>query len=155
MPLERNLGMDLVRCTEAAALRAARLMGRGDKLSADQAAVDAMRLLLESVQVIGHYEIWKVESAAIIAATSGTKTTPFPHNSQTVQHTRLDRRPDFQETAIPERVLSERKHSATATVTIVPAMMRHGNSITGIHAGFLYKAPPPSILHASFGRLLR
>jgi fructose-1,6-bisphosphatase II len=45
--------MDLVRCTEAAALRAARLMGRGDKLSADQAAVDAMRLLLESVPMDG------------------------------------------------------------------------------------------------------
>ena len=43
MPLVRNLGMDLVRCTEAAALRAARLMGRGDKNAADQAAVDAMR----------------------------------------------------------------------------------------------------------------
>ena len=35
MQLDRNLGMDLVRCTEAAALRAARLMGRGDKDAAD------------------------------------------------------------------------------------------------------------------------
>jgi fructose-1,6-bisphosphatase II len=53
MPLERNLGMDLVRCTEAAALRAARLMGRGDKIAADQAAVDAMRLILDSVPMDG------------------------------------------------------------------------------------------------------
>src|SRR3954451_4767537 len=53
MPLERNLGMDLVRCTEAAALRAARLMGRGDKISADQAAVDAMRHVLDSVPMDG------------------------------------------------------------------------------------------------------
>src|SRR3954451_5106427 len=53
MPLERNLGMDLVRCTEAAALRAARLMGRGDKISADQAAVDAMRYVLDSVPMDG------------------------------------------------------------------------------------------------------
>src|SRR4029078_11673365 len=45
--------MYLVRCTEAAALRAARLMGRGDKLSADQAAVGAMRLLLERVPMDG------------------------------------------------------------------------------------------------------
>jgi fructose-1,6-bisphosphatase II len=53
MRLERNLGMDLVRCTEAAALRAARLMGRGDKIAADQAAVDAMRFTLESVPMDG------------------------------------------------------------------------------------------------------
>ena len=53
MRLERNLGMDLVRCTEAAALRAARLMGRGDKIAADQAAVDAMRFSLESMPMDG------------------------------------------------------------------------------------------------------
>jgi fructose-1,6-bisphosphatase II len=53
MRLERNLGMDLVRCTEAAALRAARLMGRGDKIAADQAAVDAMRFTLEGVPMDG------------------------------------------------------------------------------------------------------
>ena len=51
--MERNLGMDLIRCTEAAALRAARLMGRGDKNAGDQAAVDAMRLMLDSVQMDG------------------------------------------------------------------------------------------------------
>jgi fructose-1,6-bisphosphatase II len=45
--------MDLVRCTEAAALRAGRLMGRGDKVTADQAAVDAMRFLMESVPMDG------------------------------------------------------------------------------------------------------
>ncbi len=53
MRLERNLGMDLVRCTEAAALRAARLMGRGDKHAADQAAVDAMRYALDAVPMDG------------------------------------------------------------------------------------------------------
>ncbi len=53
MRLERNLGMDLVRCTEAAALRAARLMGRGDKNASDQAAVDAMRFTLDSVPMDG------------------------------------------------------------------------------------------------------
>ena len=51
--MERNLGMDLIRCTEAAALRAGRLMGRGDKNAGDQAAVDAMRLMLDSVQMDG------------------------------------------------------------------------------------------------------
>ena len=53
MQLQHNLGMDLVRCTEAAALRAARFMGRGDKIAADQAAVDAMRYTLESVSMDG------------------------------------------------------------------------------------------------------
>jgi fructose-1,6-bisphosphatase II len=51
--IERNLGMDLVRATEAAALRAGRTMGRGDKNAADQAAVDAMRFALESVPIEG------------------------------------------------------------------------------------------------------
>ncbi|HEU5010935.1 MAG TPA: class II fructose-bisphosphatase [Roseiflexaceae bacterium] len=53
MPIERNLGMDLVRATEAAALRAGRSMGRGDKNGADQLAVDAMRLVLDSLQMDG------------------------------------------------------------------------------------------------------
>src|SRR5690349_14037850 len=53
MRLERNLGMDLVRCTEAAALRAARLMGRGDKIAADQAAGDALRVPPESMPMAG------------------------------------------------------------------------------------------------------
>ncbi len=64
MPLERNLGMDLVRCTEAAALRAARLMGRGDKISADQAAVDAMRYILDSVPMDGVVVIGEGEKDA-------------------------------------------------------------------------------------------
>jgi fructose-1,6-bisphosphatase II len=53
MRLERNLGMDLVRCTEAAALRAGRSMGRGDKNAADQAAVDAMRFAMDTVPMDG------------------------------------------------------------------------------------------------------
>jgi len=51
--IERNQGMDLVRCTEAAALRAGRMMGRGDKNAADQAAVDAMRFAMDSVPMDG------------------------------------------------------------------------------------------------------
>ena len=49
----RNLAMDLVRVTEAAALAAARWMGRGDKIGADGAAVDAMRVVLETVSMDG------------------------------------------------------------------------------------------------------
>ena len=50
---DRNLALELVRVTEAAALAAARWVGKGEKESADQAAVDAMRLLLETVPMDG------------------------------------------------------------------------------------------------------
>lgn len=47
----RNLAMELVRVTEAAALAAGRAMGRGDKVTADKAAVDAMRLMLNTIEM--------------------------------------------------------------------------------------------------------
>jgi fructose-1,6-bisphosphatase II len=50
---DRNLALELVRVTEAAALAAARWMGRGDKEAADQAAVDAMRLMMDTVSMDG------------------------------------------------------------------------------------------------------
>lgn len=50
---DRNLALELVRVTEAAAMAAARWMGRGDKDAADQAAVDAMRLMMDSVPMDG------------------------------------------------------------------------------------------------------
>lgn len=50
---DRNLAMELVRVTEAAALASARWMGRGDKVSVDQSAVDAMRLILNTVTMDG------------------------------------------------------------------------------------------------------
>ena len=50
---DRNLAMELVRTTEAAALAAALMMGRGDKIAADRAAVDAMRLMLGTVDMDG------------------------------------------------------------------------------------------------------
>lgn len=50
---DRNLALELVRATEAAALAAGRWMGRGDKVGADQAAVDAMRLSLNSIVMDG------------------------------------------------------------------------------------------------------
>src|SRR5205814_1319893 len=50
---DRNLAMELVRVTEYGALAAARWVGMGEKESADQAAVDAMRLMLDTVQMDG------------------------------------------------------------------------------------------------------
>jgi fructose-1,6-bisphosphatase II len=52
-PIERNLAMELVRVTEAAALSAVRYMGKGDKILVDQAAVDAMRHTLEGISMDG------------------------------------------------------------------------------------------------------
>src|SRR3954465_6874250 len=50
---DRNLALELVRVTEAAALGAGRWIGRGDKESADQAAVDGMRAILDTVSMAG------------------------------------------------------------------------------------------------------
>src|ERR671911_1251942 len=50
---DRNLALELVRVTEAAALAASGWVGRGEKESADQAAVDAMRLMLDTVEMNG------------------------------------------------------------------------------------------------------
>lgn len=48
--MNRNLALEFVRVTEMAAIASARLMGRGDEKAADQAAVDAMRAMLDSVE---------------------------------------------------------------------------------------------------------
>ena len=50
---DRNLALELVRVTEAAALQAARWVGRGDKEAADQAAVDGMHAVLHTVHMDG------------------------------------------------------------------------------------------------------
>src|SRR3954454_8170378 len=50
---DRNLALELVRVTEAAAMGAGRWIGRGEKEGADQAAVDAMRLMLDTVEMNG------------------------------------------------------------------------------------------------------
>jgi fructose-1,6-bisphosphatase II / sedoheptulose-1,7-bisphosphatase len=53
LTLDRNLALEVVRVTEAAALSASRLMGRGDEKAADQAAVDAMRYALNALAIEG------------------------------------------------------------------------------------------------------
>ena len=53
LKLDRNLALDAVRVTEAAALAASRWMGRGDEKAADQAAVDAMRSALNTLDIQG------------------------------------------------------------------------------------------------------
>lgn len=51
--MDRNLALELVRVTEAAALSCSRLMGRGDKNAADEAAVAAMRRAFEALEING------------------------------------------------------------------------------------------------------
>jgi fructose-1,6-bisphosphatase II len=51
--MDRNLALEVVRVTEAAAIASARLMGRGEKNEADQAAVDAMRKAFDSIRING------------------------------------------------------------------------------------------------------
>jgi fructose-1,6-bisphosphatase II len=50
---DRDLALEIVRATESGALSASRLVGRGDKIAADQAAVDGMRSLLDTVSMDG------------------------------------------------------------------------------------------------------
>ncbi|MGH7422113.1 MAG: class II fructose-bisphosphatase [Candidatus Methylomirabilales bacterium] len=61
MPMDRNLAMDLVRVTEAAAMAAAPFAGRRKKEAADQAAVDAMRFALSTVPMDGEVVIGEGE----------------------------------------------------------------------------------------------
>jgi fructose-1,6-bisphosphatase II len=59
--MDRNLALEFVRVTEAAALSCGRLMGRGDEKAADQAAVDAMRRSFDSVSIRGEIVIGEGE----------------------------------------------------------------------------------------------
>ncbi len=59
--MDRNLALEVVRVTEAAALAASKQVGRGDKVAADQVAVDAMRDALNSLQIRGRIVIGEGE----------------------------------------------------------------------------------------------
>src|SRR5690606_15856487 len=78
--IDRNLALELVRTTEAAALAAARWMGRGDKNAADQAAVNGMRTMLQSVHMDGVVVIGEGEKdeapMLYIGEEVGTKEPP-------------------------------------------------------------------------------
>jgi fructose-1,6-bisphosphatase II len=71
---DRNLGLDLARVTEAAAMAAARHQGRGDKEAADQGAVDAMRAVLGTIDMDGIVVIGEGEKDA----------APMLHNGERV-----------------------------------------------------------------------
>jgi fructose-1,6-bisphosphatase II len=71
---DRNLALELVRVTEAAALQAARWVGKGDKIAADQAAVDGMHAVLGTIRMDG-----------IVVIGEGEKDeAPMLHNGEQV-----------------------------------------------------------------------
>src|SRR6476619_2895847 len=73
-PPDRNLALELVRVTEAAALQAARWVGRGDKEAADQAAVDGMNAVLHTIHMDG-----------VVVIGEGEKDeAPMLHNGENV-----------------------------------------------------------------------
>ena len=79
---DRNLALELVRTTEAAAIAASRWMGRGDKNGADGAAVDAMRAVLGGVNMDGIVIIGEGEKdeapMLYTASASATASPPRP-----------------------------------------------------------------------------
>ena len=70
---DRNLALELARVTEAAALAAARWQGRGDKEAVDQAAVDAMRAMLATLDIDGVVVIGEGEKDAAPMLANGER----------------------------------------------------------------------------------
>jgi len=71
--MDRNLGMDLVRVTEAAALGSSHLMGRGDDVAVDQAAIEAMRKVFDTVPIDGTIVIGEGPEDAISMLYAGER----------------------------------------------------------------------------------
>ena len=106
----RNLALELVRVTEAAALAAGRFMGRGDKEAADQAAVNAMRIILQTIDMNG-----------LIVIGEGEKdNAPMLYNGETVGN---GSGADFDVAVDPidgTRPLAFGRSNSLATVAIAP-----------------------------------
>ncbi|MBI3153175.1 MAG: class II fructose-bisphosphatase, partial [Chloroflexi bacterium] len=106
----RNLALELARVTEAAAMLAGRFMGRGDKEGADQAAVNAMRLVLSTVDMNG-----------IIVIGEGEKDkAPMLFNGEVVGN---GSKPDVDVAVDPidgTRPLAFGRSNSLATVAIAP-----------------------------------
>jgi len=106
----RNLALELVRVTEAAALSAGRFMGRGDKIAADRAAVDAMRVVLNSIAM----------NAVIIIGEGEKDEAPMLTNGE---HVGTGDGPELDIAIDPidgTRPLSTGTYNAIATVALAP-----------------------------------
>ncbi len=105
---DRNLGLELARVTEAAAMAAARHQGRGDKEAADQSAVDAMRAVLGTIDMDGIVVIGEGEKDA----------APMLHNGE---HVGSGSGPAMDVAVDPvdgTRVTAEGGHGAIAVITV-------------------------------------
>ena len=106
----RNLALELARVTEAAALAAGRFMGRGDKEAADQAAVNAMRIVLQTVDMNG----------VIIIGEGEKDNAPMLYNGENVGNGST---PDVDVAVDPidgTRPLAFGRSNSLATVAIAP-----------------------------------
>jgi fructose-1,6-bisphosphatase II len=106
----RNLALELARVTEAAAMLAGRFMGRGDKEGADQAAVNAMRLVLSTVDMNG----------VIIIGEGEKDQAPMLYNGEKVGN---GSKPDVDVAVDPidgTRPLAFGRSNSLATVAIAP-----------------------------------
>lgn len=106
----RNLAMELVRVTEAAALSAARFMGRGDKEAGDQAAVDGMRLMLNTIDM----------KAVVVIGEGEKDEAPMLYNGEELG---LGGGPEMDIAVDPidgTRPLAEGRLNSIATVAVAP-----------------------------------
>ncbi len=106
----RNLALELVRVTEAAALSAGRFMGRGQKEAADKAAVDAMRLVLNSIEM----------DAVVVIGEGEKDAAPMLFNGE---HVGTGSPPEFDLAVDPidgTRPLADGFVNSIATVAIAP-----------------------------------
>jgi fructose-1,6-bisphosphatase II len=106
----RNLALELVRVTEAAALAAGRFMGRGDKMAADKASVDAMRLMLNTIEM----------NAVIVIGEGEKDEAPMLYNGERVG---TGEGPQMDIAVDPidgTRPLSHGQPNSIATVAIAP-----------------------------------
>jgi hypothetical protein len=89
---DRNLALELVRATEAAAIRAVPFIGRGDKNGADAAAVDAMRTFLATVEFDGVIVIGEGEKDGPPCCSTASTSAPVADRPPTSRSTRSTER---------------------------------------------------------------
>jgi fructose-1,6-bisphosphatase II len=106
----RNLALELVRVTEAAALAAGRQMGRGDKPAADRAAVEAMRLVLNSIEM----------NAVIVIGEGEKDRAPMLFNGERVGTGRGVEMDIAVDPIDGTRLLADGSWNAIATVALAP-----------------------------------
>ena len=109
--LDRNLALDLVRVTEAAAMAAGRWVGRGDKEGGDGAAVDAMRKLINSIPMRGVVVIGEGEKDNAPMLFNGEQVGDW-HRARGGRRGRPDRRHHADEQGHAERARRARGRRA-------------------------------------------